>query len=440
VSAARSSWLFRGGGVFWAIPAFYMVEIIWGGPIGVVPGLRYLAFLGAAGVLTAFLLLRGGVPREMVPPALAVAAFTLGNIVWATIVPMIQGTDLNLSLHEGRAFLVLPLAVIFLLVAGDRPRTFRSLQRLVVILSAVLAAVQVAIWVAGTLSGPIQGPIVFALHSLYKQSIYVGMMPDGFFRVFWISSLWCLLAIFWVPVAFAESRWKRPLQLLLVLCVFVTYSRGIWLGLAVAALAVHTFEMLDRNRISVLFRQLFAGFAILVMAGAGLALFGELDRVTDRFGSTASQHDVSITERVVQTQFLRQVWHENILIGGGYGAYSRHYIRDVEAPYSYENIPYALLAKLGIVGVTLMGGFLAYLALSAFLARARAGEQARSFVGGLISFLLATLTNPMLINFVGLSILACLMVQWAFIVSAPRPQTAPGVQLRRPAGVVAERN
>lgn len=408
--------------VLWVMPSLYMIEVILGGPVSVAPRLRYFLFTAAFASLLALLLLAPRVRLAFLTPMLAIAGFIALNLAWAIAVPVLAGGDILLGLAEVRGYLALLLAVLFLAVARGRLEYFRRLQKLVVYSAVALATVQVMIWLAGTMVAELRGPIIFALRAVFTPiGLYVGPMPDGFFRVFWISSLWFLPAIFWVPDV-VQRRGRRGIAgALLLLGVFVTYSRGIWLGLAVGWVLAAGVRAVRGGALGQLGRQVFAAGAAALLIGAVLATSGQLDRVTGRLLIRSSAGtDGSVSERMEQAHHLLEVWGRHPIIGAGYGAYSPDYVRDEAAPYTYENMPYALLAKLGLLGVLLYVGFFATVAVSGVLAAARTRRGltgGAGLVGGLGAFFVAALTNPMLINFVGMSIVGCLLVQWAFLVA-----------------------
>jgi hypothetical protein len=290
----------------------------------------------------------------------------------------------------------------------------------VVVTSLVLAAFQVGLWVVGTLLGDRKWMVPLVLDLLFVGAgdhLKVGPSPDGFFRVFWISTLWCLLSFYWVPVAFPASRFRWLFRGLLLLDLFVAYSRGIWVGLLVGQ-AVAVGAVLRRHHLGrALVRSTAIGAVAVACLVGVLAATGTLDRGVARFTSTASREDESIGERFDQAPYLLRLWYEHPVLGSGYGAYSHAKIRSQEAPYSYEHMPYALLAKLGLMGVLGSGVFVAAWAVTAWQVRRRAPAQVASFLGGCAALLVAEMTNPLVLDFVSMSIFACLLVQWAYVVS-----------------------
>jgi hypothetical protein len=409
------------------LPACFIVEVILGGPFGIYGGIsvRLLLLAVSCGVLLFALLIRGRATGEHLRPILSIVGFLILNGIWIAIVPVLTGTSIHWSLREGHSFIVLILVVLALALlrrdqmAGLLPR----LQRFVVVISLILATFQVGLWIVGTLLGRMQWLVPLVLGAVFpgaSDQLYVGPAPDGFFRVFWISTLWCVLSFFWIPVAFPTSRVRWLFRGLLLLDLVVAYSRGIWLGLLAGQLVAFgvTFSLANHGR-------MLARSAVVGALGAGallgvLAATGSLERGIARFASTTSRDDASIGERISQAPYLLQLWEEHPLLGSGYGAYSLRHVRAQEAPYSYEHMPYALLAKLGLMGLLASGLFLAAWAVTALQARPRAPPQVASFLGGCTALLIAEMTNPMVLNFVSMCIFACLLLQWSHLVSLPK--------------------
>lgn len=406
------------------LPACFVVDVILGGPSGVYGGVSVpLLLLGVScGILLFAVLVRGRLEQAHLLPMLSISAFLILNGIWIAIVPVLAGTDMHWTLREAHSFIVLvPVVLVLGLLRRDQlARTLPRLQRLVVVTALVLAAFQVGLWVVGTLFGDVSWVVPLVLRAIFpgvSDQLFVGPMADGFFRVFWISTLWCLLGSFWVPVALPATRFRWLFQGLLLMDLFVAYSRGIWLGLLAGVLvafgATLTWHRLGRT---------LARSAVIGLAAAGalvgvLAATGTLERGVSRFRSTTSREDTSISARLEQAPYLLQLWYEHPVVGSGYGAYSAGHLRSQDAPYSYEHMPYALLAKLGLLGVLVSGIFVSSWGLTAWEVRRRSPSRVASFLGACVALLIAEMTNPMVLNFVSMSIFACLLLQWADLVS-----------------------
>lgn len=414
----------RSVGLFFFLPACFIVEIILGGPLGIYAGLpvRYILFSVCCAVLSLALLVRGRVARAHVLSIASIAGFLLLNAMWMVLVPALTGGKFAYALGEARAFAALVLVVLVLMLVGRHAlhELVRRLQVIVVWTSAVLALGQVLIWAIGTLVPEAKVPIQLALVQVYsgaENSLYVGPMPDGFFRVFWICSLWELLALFWLSVI-RSAILRVPLRIVLILGLLVTYSRGIWLGAILGLLVTQLAELTVPRLTRVVVRTALVASVVAGMVIGALAWTGELERGMARFTSTASTEDDGVNIRLEQAHYLSQVWAEHELLGGGYGAYHPRYQRSQDAPFSYEHMPYAFLAKLGFIGVFANLLFLLHWALTAWRMRLRT-PAAGSFLGAATAFLIAAMTNPMLLNLVGITILGCLLLQWASVQVIP---------------------
>lgn len=413
------------------LPACFLIETILGGPFGIYGGVpvRFLLLFASGLVLLFALLLRRRIVGAHGIPLLSIVGFMLFNGLWVAIVPVLTGTDMHWALREPHAFIVLGLVAVAVALIPPGPLTaaVSRMQRLVVWTALVLAVFQVALWVLGMVIPALRWAVPVALGAVFRgatDQLYVGEMPDGFFRVFWISTLWCLLAFFWVPLVIRSTNLRRLCELLLLLDLFVAYSRGIWIGLLAGLLAAAAATITLANAGRMLARFAVGGAAAaLVMVGI-LAATGALDRGIARFQSTTSRKDESIGVRVEQAPSLLALWYEHPFVGSGYGAYSHANVRSSDAPYSYEHMPYALLAKLGLLGVVGSGVFFAGWGITAWGARRRAPAQVAAFLGACVALLVSEMTNPMVLNFVSMTIFACLLLQWTMLyglgLSSPR--------------------
>lgn len=411
------------------LPGCFLVEVILGGPLGIYAGVpvRFILFGACGALLVLGLGIRGRITRAHLVALASVAGFLLVTAFWVVVVPVLTRGRFVYAVGEARAFLVLVLVALLLALtpAAQLRALVHRLQWIAVWSSVLLAVFQVAIWLIGTLLPQLQwviGPVLAAVFGGASDFIYVGPMPDGFFRVFWISTLWVMVSVFWLPLVVPPGPRRTALFAVLVFALFVSYSRGIWLGGLVGWIVAY-FTGLDRRHVprSLVRASVTAGLLLALLLGV-LAATGQLERSTKRLTSTASGDDPSVAVRVEQARYLLALWHEHPFIGNGYGAYSAHYTRSTEAPFSYEHMSYAFLAKLGLLGLAGSGGFVLFWVGTAWRARRAAPEPAASFLGAVSALLLASMTNPLIVNLVGMTILGCLLLQWAsFAAPAPPP-------------------
>ena len=357
--------------------------------------------------------------RKADVPAVAVLLGLLAwQAVWATLIPAAHTTDVALAWTEFRPILVLLAPSLALIACASTTQLARvvATMRVLVRSATVLAVVQIVIWVIGSIYRQFQAATALLLARAFPGTadfLYVGPMPDGFFRVFWVNSIWLPVAFFLVPLvvrrvsmaagsvrfcsrgcsshtravsgsAHWSGEWShsRPRSTGAMWCDNSGASRPAWPPLASSE------PSRSRRRVK---------------------LIGPFSDLRPRLRRPARQPD----ERVLQIAPLVRVWETAPLVGVGYGGYARDYVRAETAPFSYENTPYAMLAKLGLIGLSGTLAALGYCGVYAWRVRRDFPNHAPQFLGAYVSFLLATMTNPMLLNFVGMTVLSCLLLQWA---------------------------
>lgn len=402
----------------WVFPALFLIENIFGGPRGVVPGVPSRHFIFVA-MLAALVLLsirnRISIARYALEPLGVLAVFLLWNIVWATAVPLLNGVPLQLAWLEAGAFLILIVPFLFLSASGGEIGYCQTMLRLMVISACLLAWVQLAIWSVGTVWPSQQSALRAFLQSIYHDgALYVGPMESGFFRVFWISSLWLLPAMFYLPLIFQNSIWRLVGFFGISGALLVSYSRGMWIGVFIGFIAWAAVR--PTIAIHTQLRKVVVVIPI-VMVLLGAFVYFSYDTIENRMRALTSLGDASVSERVSQSGILLGAWKEQPLMGIGYGG-SAVEVRDPLTPFSYEVMPLALLMKLGILGLT---GFSMFFVLVGLFVASRSQvhpQEVRALSGALVAFMVAAMSNPLLINFVGISVLAIILIHWVFIFRA----------------------
>jgi O-antigen ligase len=261
----------------------------------------------------------------------------------------------------------------------------------------------------------------------------VGSMPDGFFRVMWVTSLFGVFTFFLSLRPEFASRWRPAVVALFAAMLFVSYTRAFWLGvvLGLGFIALQRVPgLLARASVRTTRRGAFAAVVGAGLLLGALGLKGEAigESLVRRFASTFDlTEDVSNAIRVDQFAALVEVWERQPLLGTGFGGYAPQYLRSTEAPYSYELVSVALLMKTGVVGVALVLSALAALAARAWLAARRTGREGwlANWLGMVVAFLLAIQTNPFLFNFVGFGLVLFLLLDIVRVESEAAPAQPP---------------
>ena len=311
------------------IPALFVVETVLGGPFGSYGGIpvRYALFGTSIAALGMLVFMRATVRKADVPAVAVLLGLLAWQAVWATLIPAAHTTDVALAWTEFRPVLVLlapSLALIACISTTQLARVVATMRVLIVRSATVLAVVQIVIWVIGSIYRQFQAATALLLARAFPGTadfLYVGPMPDGFFRVFWVNSIWLPVAFFLVPLVVRRVSMAAGIRAVLLAGLFVTYSRGIWLGTLVGGVVAFAAAF-DRRHVVRQLGRVAAGLAAAGVVGAvALTATGQVDRTVQRFASAApTTGTAEPDERVLQIAPLVRVWETAPLVGVGSAA------------------------------------------------------------------------------------------------------------------------
>jgi len=354
-------------------------------------------------------------------------------VVWTLLIPVIVAPHrIGDAVQEGFPVAVVFLAVLLHAYCLDNPSAWPLIKRAAVGSLLMAAVLAIALWVAGTYAiDPLvigAGAAAFFTwgNSDLQPSLYIQRMPDGFFRVMWITS------VLFVPGLIYCIRARRVFgALLFSMALFVSYTRGLWLT-ALIGIVIARLLAPREGRPAVRLRAAPVAFVGLVLvAAAVLDLQGHsevsaLHSVAERI--TGALSDQSADERLGQAGPLVDAWQSSPLLGAGWGSSAPASNRSDVAPYLYELTYLAMLMKLGVVGVVLV------LCLFLVLLLRRSGRHRPAHVDAcIVAFLAACASNPYLLNLVGLGLLCFLFIERDLIpfeasFDHTRPTTYPSMR------------
>lgn len=402
-------------------PVLFLLELVWGGPgtWASIGGLtvRKLLFAGSLLSLSVYAALRRRLGVHPADAALFLI-IAVSILLWMGLIPLMRGRELDQTLADGDSLLLLLLYFPLAHLIRGGAISWPAVVRLLVWAVVPLCLVQVAIFLLVQWRPGLGTVFSIAGASLFgSEAIYVGPMPGGFYRVFWISSLYALFAFF-LAQRWPAGSWKRSgLVLLFGAGILVAYSRAMWLAVVAGLLVIAVLrgpEHLLRGDLLVMKRGQLRGALVAGLGGMVvilLALRPSLE-LGERLVSILDAGDVSTAARMEQTGPLLDTWTTAPLLGIGFGGHARGFLRSEETPFSYELVGFALLMKVGILGILLL-----LIAASSVLWRAwRAGRppDARRWLANwlalALSLFLVVQTNPYLFNFVGMSLVLFLLL------------------------------
>jgi hypothetical protein len=310
-------------------------------------------------------------------------------LVWGLLVPSLRGVNLTYSIAEASPLVGLTLAlplmqafkkngVIYYLDFINWSMTFVSF-------------VIIFVWIlANFFDSP---EYAFGLKQFYLTvsggdfGMYIGPMPDGSFRVMWIT---CLLLPFLLIYKNFNS-FRLGWSIYYIAAIYATGTRSfLYVALLIFTVSLYRHRrMLFKLALPIVITVLFFSAHML----EGIRLF-----------ELASEFD-SESPRFEQFFSLVRLLADFPLMGSGFGSQA-DILRSDAAPYSYELTYVALLAKLGSLGFI---GFLTLLFFLVKIAFYSFPEKKVEILLILFSLLFITSTNPYLINFIGITIVSFLI-------------------------------
>lgn len=349
------------------------------------------------------------------------AAFAL---FWGMVIPYSYGYVISQSFADISPWLGLLILALWPWDAWPAEAQWKKFCGFLIWIAVLLAIVHLGIWallVSNIVSAEAFAITANLVSANGEGDSFLRLVPldNGQYRVFWSSSIFLLGGIYFLSVSRKSSNTGLWISALALACfaLAATYIRAFLGALAIFAVA------------SVLLRRLYKSTLIKWPIATVLALWvAAIVSVSVAIspavlGALGLARDASDVERVEQSTALLAQFNAHPILGTGFGSYVHQVIRAAEAPFSYELVFYALLMKLGIIGILVL-----LLVLAAGLKVALAQDMAihrpdnyaiwLAFTTGLW---FAGATNPMVTNFVGMTIVVLLLVDMRVRSSATPP-------------------
>lgn len=387
----------------------FIAEMAFGGPLGVnlagVP-MRKLLMVALLTHALVRILGRGTISYWQ---ARLFTAITLTIALWGILIPILKGTYFAYSVAE-----FVPLIGLLLVFPFAQAIREEGAQRYLEFANrciALVAAIVILAWALATFFGSME--FAFGLKLLYLGlsgddfGTYIGPMPDGSFRVMWITCLFFPFMLAYKNLSGLRLGWTA----FYLVAIFATGTRSF----LYASLFIVALPMIKR-------RPQTAAILTPIILIALLASSQLFEGV--RLFQVASDLDSS-SPRSEQFFSLLRLYADHPVIGAGFGAHA-DVIRSDDAPFSYELTYVALLAKLGTVGSVLAALVAATTLAKAFHVFRGKGVEITMLA---VSFFFITATNPYLLNSIGITTLS-FMLATVYATAMPRrdgpsPPTGP---------------
>jgi len=357
-------------------------------------------FLGAAIV---------GVALErshVVYPRLVVfyVALCVTGIVWATVGLLNPGNYVVGAYDALRLFGLWSVAFVVLFSLLRSQPSLQWLHHAMVLSGILISTINLAA-VADQFAG--WGLIPGSIRE--QMELYVGI-HEGYIQItsnnigaLFVVVPYLLALQFRVDADEGHSVLAKLSLLLSLVVVAVSGRRALWLVVGLAPWVILALAIVTKSQAAI--RAGAKGFMV-VYTMAAVALLGvrvvrreampEMGYV-NRFQQAFSSED----ERTIQKPYLIESFKESPMLGSGFGAYAG-YLRNEERPWTYELTYHQMLFNLGIVGVAVLGGLIAfYFVLAVRILRQYKHRSAIPFsiLVGFCCLLLGAYSNPYLRSF-----------------------------------------
>jgi hypothetical protein len=306
-------------------------------------------------------------------------------VFWCVLIPMTQGRHVELAIVEG-----VPLIILFITLPFWQAFEHEGISKYLNFANrcmAVVAFTVIVAWVSATFFQDYKIPLsliqYFKTISGSDFGIYIGPMPDGSYRVMWITCIFMPFILLVKNIPHIKFGWT----VYYMIAIYATGTRSFFYASILSLCSIFFIKL--KNLLFLLLTIIF----VLV-----LFKFNFLDHI--RIFEIASEFE-SDSPRLEQFFSLARLFLENPMFGTGFGG-SSDLIRSDDAPFSYELTYVALLAKMGILGI----GIILVLCLIFFNIALNRFHQKMYVVLIAFCFIFITSTNPYLLNYFGISILS----------------------------------
>ncbi len=399
---------------------------------------KIYVFSKKEGAITIWKLLR---PLDYV-----VLCFLLGNLLWATVIPLLIRGDMAFALKDFSCLLVLVLyfPVAFLIRTGRL--NVKIIEKITYVLTIILAVWHCVMYIGDTIcpgfyAGYYDFIDMISFGTAVRSSVIYGY---GIVRIIQTTSLFLLLGIFLCIRRVAKGKWWHVIALLVfTFAICITYTKSIWFGylaglflclvpgivinkgskarirnlvtllISVLLIVVLNFVVFDNTIFERAFNTVRSEQSVEQMQetidkleAAGEDTSELKNKLKDALGTQQAN-----SLRTSQNGALTEKWSQSRWLGYGYGAYVEDCIRNETYPYMYESTLPALMMKLGIVGMLMWLIFICGATISAVLTfKKEKKENLFYWLAIALSYAMAVQTNPFLFTFAGISMLLYLLI------------------------------
>lgn len=422
--------------VYKYLTIFIFVELIVGG-LGNLFGLPIRKGLFVLGtILTLYMMIKNNI--KLKKSYIIAIILVIGYVMYGSIIGILNGNSFGDIFSDANSFLGI---IYILLIANYFQGSFDKLDKyldLFIKCSLVVALITISLFFFSRLYLPQDHSIIqkyMKLNDIFQYGLITGLVnSNNYARVYLFNGIFMQMGALILIMKFAYGKEKFNLLnclklLILLIGVFVSNTRGFWIGIAVGIVLffIHFLWKRKQNNLSIkgiaITLILFYIFTLLLPLTINKNIGGTASSGTedakDRVESIVDfENNISNKIRVIQLEFLVKRIKEKPVLGWGFGAHIEEYgeyMTEHKLPpvhtSNFELYYVELLFKTGFIGIIYLFGYLIYkfIQLIIILFKYKITKQEEfvliSWTIALLAFLASSVTNPYLASLSGFFVL-----------------------------------
>ena len=414
------------------------VELVLGG-LGNLFGLpvrKVLFVLGISATLVMMYINKVKIKKSYIMPIVVV----IGYVAYGSIVGLINGNSFRDIFSDANSF----LGIIYLILLANYFREdFKKINKsidLIVNASVIVALITIGLFFFSRLYLPQDHSIInkyMKLNDIFQYGLITGLVQsNNYARIYLFNGIFMQVGAMILFIKLMSKNIQKTIYqcsklLILLIGIFVSNTRGFWLGAIAGIVFVVIYYIWKRKERKLVVKRIVAVLAIfyvftLVLPFTITTEYTQQQGVASGTESTQDRLEsivdftgnISNRIRVIQLEFLLKRVKEKPVLGWGFGAhveeYSQYMADNNLPPVSSTNFELyyvELLFKTGGIGIIYLFGYLLYKFIQLILLLIKhkledLDEQVLvAWTIGFISFLVSSVSNPYLASLSGFFIL-----------------------------------
>ena len=259
------------------------------------------------------------------------------------------------AMMEARAFLVtIAIPMLTYILIKNRIISQSNVCKIIIIAACMLGLFKISVILYAMASGQNTGIIIGKIADIFNTQIITMPITGNIYRMQIAADFSAPLGYF--ITLFSDKNHinlknysKYVIYLLLFCSALLSYSRYIWLSMAI----IFSLWLITQKNIKIIIIS-----ALLLLLAITYVTYYKSDLIEERFASPL----VTLSDKIrdEQTNAILNKIQNHILLGGGFGTYIPTLIRDEKLKYLYEEQWLSFVMQTGLLGII----FILILALS----------------------------------------------------------------------------